>query len=867
MDKSVFDLNQAFVALEPDDFSFAELDEAKTSERQAKREARRARVIEAAVALRSEGIAVHPLYPKSKRPRGQGKKGTNWSKDPVLTVDQLRTAIRLREGIGARLGENSKIVWCEGKPNEQTLYPIAFDFDLWDASLKSEAYAALDKLFPEHREAPCVISGSRRGSRHFYALTEAPVGSRPLLSSTKTVIGADGVAHAAWSFAVYSTRSNIVLPPSIHPVTGFEYEWDPSRPNLAEQLDWRTIPIIPQAVVDAWPEKPGASAKGKPGREPGSAPKDRWEAVNAAALADIAAWACEVFPDGRWSSGAWRITSEALGRAYQEDLSIHCDGIKDFGPQKENEERIGLSPIWLLRRHFTVNAEGELEPVQVEDWTAESKDPKGGSSDELGAWLAKQLGMDFDALRTKDEPKIEFEDETAGDPAGKPKPSDKSKKGKGKKSNPSKQEGGFCVYPDLTEDGNPKQGSAANVKAAMGHLGIKVWYDEWLRKAVVEGLRASTTLDDPGITELWGRINNLGYLTKEGLVSRAALYYALQDRRNPLKEWLDSLKWDGVKRIERLFVDYAGAKDTPYHRALGELLPIAMVRRVRQPGYKFDQFIMTRGDQNLAKGMFWQTLAGGLDYFSESFSFKLPEKEIIEQTSGKWLIEAAELDGLHASENRSTKAKISRQVDHARLAFERGTATAYPRHFVIVGTTNEYAILTDRTGNRRYDIVDVTAIDIEKLKQDREQLFAEAAERERTHGYLVVPPEVRAEAEAVRDASMVRDTFADDIEMALEDKYGFISTSTLMAAAGLSSSHSQRLNPKFQAALGDVAQRLGWQPRQLDRKGFLRSRGFLRIGPNQEGTRQVDRKEQWIVIDGDGDEIQPAGKDSANVRP
>ncbi len=410
---------------------------------------------------------------------------------------------------------------------------------------------------------------------------------------------------------------------------------------------------------------------------------------------------------------------------------------------------------------------------------------------------------------------------------------------------------GKIRWPDLTKDQTPKATSIANVKAAFDHLGIHPWHNDFTNIPEIEGAAGRHVLDDHGVSEVWRRCNEIRFFATDAFIAKAWKALARLDRRHPIRDWLDGLVWNGTKRLERLFIDYAGAPDTPYNRALGILIGVAMVRRIRQPGYKFDHVILLRGPQDIAKSLFWQTLASPA-YFTDDFDFSLSSKEIIEQTARKWVIEVAEMKGMTPKQIGHIRALITRQVDSSRLAYGVGMAQDFPRHFVVVGTINEHAILHDQHGNRRFDIIDVTKIDIEALKRDREQILAEACVLEKTYGYLVLPDAVKPDAKAMQDEALVRDNMADDIEDALASRYGFVARDDIYDhVLTITKTHSKRNDREIARVIKETVSRLGWKETQLN--NARRTRGYARLGPDGEGKTE-DRKgsPRWekVIING-----------------
>jgi predicted P-loop ATPase len=158
---------------------------------------------------------------------------------------------------------------------------------------------------------------------------------------------------------------------------------------------------------------------------------------------------------------------------------------------------------------------------------------------------------------------------------------------------------------------------------------------------------------------------------------------------------------------------------------------IAAVRRVRQPGCKFDELLVLESAQGRFKSSALRVLCPDESWFSDDLPLGVDSKLVIERTSGCWLLEAAELHGHRGKEAEAVKAFLSRQTDGpVRLAYGRLPVTV-PRQFVIIGTTNSSAeYLKDATGARRFWPVAVSGFDVAALGRDRDQLWAEAAARE-----------------------------------------------------------------------------------------------------------------------------------------
>jgi hypothetical protein len=198
--------------------------------------------------------------------------------------------------------------------------------------------------------------------------------------------------------------------------------------------------------------------------------------------------------------------------------------------------------------------------------------------------------------------------------------------------------------------------------------------------------------------------------------------------RKIVREYLNALVWDQKPRIERWLIDYAGAADTEYVRAVSRKVLIAAVRRARQPGCKFDSMLILESPQGTGKSRALRILAVEDAWFADKLP--LDAREILETTEGKWIVEMSELSLLSPEDVGALKMCLSRQHDEARLAYQ-ATVSRVPRQFLIVGTMNETeSVLQEPTGNRRFLWVRVQRFDLERLRTDRDQLWAEAAAAE-----------------------------------------------------------------------------------------------------------------------------------------
>ena len=222
---------------------------------------------------------------------------------------------------------------------------------------------------------------------------------------------------------------------------------------------------------------------------------------------------------------------------------------------------------------------------------------------------------------------------------------------------------------------------------------------------------------------------------------------------HPVREYLDSCTWDGVPRVETLLVDYLGAEDNAYTRAVTRKALVAAVARIYRPGCKFDYMLTLRGRQGLGKSAIIAKLGG--QWFSDTFS-TMQGKEAYEQVMGVWLMEVGELAGMRKAEAETIKLYISKQTDRFRPAYGR-RLQEFPRQCIFIGTTNETQFLRDSTGNRRFWVVDTPntpARDLwaELTPEKVRLIWGEAVNLYRSGEELYLPRELEAVAREVQEA-------------------------------------------------------------------------------------------------------------------
>lgn len=251
---------------------------------------------------------------------------------------------------------------------------------------------------------------------------------------------------------------------------------------------------------------------------------------------------------------------------------------------------------------------------------------------------------------------------------------------------------------------------------------------------------------------------------EDGIVAVAAM-----DTFHPVTDWLATLRHDGTERLDRWLVDAFGSPEDAYHSAIGAKLLIAAVRRVRQPGCKFDHMPVFEGAQGIGKSTAVARLFN--PWFSDQVPPALESKDAAMSVQGIWCLEFAEIEQVVRAEVETIKAFLSRSTDRFRPPFGR-RVQSFPRQSVCIGTTNSDEYLRDATGNRRFWPIKCAYADPQWVADTREQLWAEAAARESAgEVHWLAEEEQRASAIVEQAARLESDIWTDRIADALDSSF------------------------------------------------------------------------------------------------
>jgi predicted P-loop ATPase len=327
------------------------------------------------------------------------------------------------------------------------------------------------------------------------------------------------------------------------------------------------------------------------------------------------------------------------------------------------------------------------------------------------------------------------------------------------------------------------------------------------------------------------------------VVSRSVTAVARDIRIHPVRDYLNGLAWDGVQRLESWAQTYLGAADTPLNRAFGSMWAISAVARIMQPGAKADHMLILEGPQGARKSTALKVLAGA-DWFTDELA-EIGSKDAAQQMRGVWIIEIAELDAIGRAEVSRIKAFLSRTVDRYRPPYERYVIDV-PRQCVFAGSVNPDTYLRDETGNRRFWPVRCGRIDLDALRRDRDQLWAEAVVRYREGAiWWLHDPALIAMAEAAQATRLQSDAWDDLIEhwLAFERRrvnrgYG--------GYDDWQDEEVERAALLTDVSVGEILeQAIGVEPGRWTKGDQMRVGAYLKAAKWERYQRQKDGSREW----------------------
>lgn len=310
------------------------------------------------------------------------------------------------------------------------------------------------------------------------------------------------------------------------------------------------------------------------------------------------------------------------------------------------------------------------------------------------------------------------------------------------------------------------------------------------------------------------------------VASRSVAAVARNVRVHPVRDYLDGLRWDGVPRLDRWTVTHLGAEDAALNRAFGALWMISAVARIMRPGCKADHMLILEGPQGARKSTALKALASEA-WFTDELA-EIGSKDAAQQMRGVWIIEFAELDAISRAEVSRIKAFLTRTTDRYRPPYGRYVIEA-PRQCVFAGSVNPDAYLRDETGNRRFWPVRCGDIDVPALLRDRDQLWAEAAQRHRQGAvWWITDPALIETARAEQEDRYQSDAWESLIERWLafdrrRENHGGIGYDDWRET------ERERPAPLADVSIGEIlAEAIGLEPGRWSRADQMRVAAYLK---------------------------------------
>ena len=310
-------------------------------------------------------------------------------------------------------------------------------------------------------------------------------------------------------------------------------------------------------------------------------------------------------------------------------------------------------------------------------------------------------------------------------------------------------------------------------------------------------------------------------------VIQAVMVVARESAFHPVRDYFESLVWDGVPRLATWPQTYLGVKDSPYVQAIGPRFLISAVARIYKPGERVDHVLVLEGPQGEKKSTSVRILAPKPEWVADQLSV-VTNKDAKMEVAGAMLIEIPEMEAVTRATSSGMKRFITNHTDRFRPPYGKVLIT-WPRQCVFIGTLNPIrgeGYLKDPTGARRFWPLVCGEIDLVGIERDRDQLWAEAVHQFKARApWWLETPELEALATAEQDARRARDDWELPIEAYVEGKTE-VTIRQVMKGALDSVSHSGEIR-----VARILKQRLHFKQYRPNKKGSSRRPCYRRDLP------------------------------------
>lgn len=405
-------------------------------------------------------------------------------------------------------------------------------------------------------------------------------------------------------------------------------------------------------------------------------------------------------------------------------------------------------------------------------------------------------------------------------------------------------------WPVLNEKFRPIPSHPKNVRHALSRLAVDAQRNLFTKADEFKGAGLDgRDLNDIAEILCSRFVHDLDFVAVPAAIKRELLAISHENPYHPVVDYLDGLEWDGTPRIDTWLATYCGVVDSELNREFASKLLIAGVRRIKQPGVKFDTMLVLEGSQGAGKSRLAQLLAVRPEWFCGSLDLTSDDKTKAELLARAWIVECQELEGLNKSTSQNLKRFLSTPTDTFRRAYSRD-AGEYHRHCIILGTTNEGAYLRDLTGNRRIWPVLVKHINLAGFGADVNQLWAEAVVREAAGEAITLSQHLWAAAAELQGQRMVEDAYADVLGDNFGEVVGRVSMDSVKLLLGLDTA---RMSSTDTRRIKAVMAGLGWEHgahrlHDLGRGEKIQRKGFARGSPDERKVEFIARRSEGGVV-------------------
>lgn len=638
-------------------------------------------ILDSAKQLFELGFAIHWIRPRSKIPVKSG-----WTSGPRDDWATLKKEYKKGYNVGVRLGKASKI-------NGLYLGVIDCDVKSKDPKHCAEMLGVVETLLSG--EEPQVLSGRGNGSRHFYVLSKEPLAPRRITQSPDIVKVSmpseeprrkeleslskkeikEGVRlRAAWEVCIMGEGQQVVLPPSVHPDSGKPYVW---KVDVAA-LD--TTPTFKAPLGEA-------------------IEKNQRQVLN-----DFKAVEVDLIS----STLPERVIDQIINGANVEDRSAALFGVAAQMVRHGFKENEILSVLTDDTNYLGVAAFDHAKTksrLKAAEWV------KRYTLDKARASVA--AANDFKEIAVIEDTKSLEEMEKLADESAGGEWKNKIERNLQTKKPLNTMQNLILIIKNCVEEGDFLGRDEFN------HADIWLKVTPWGSRVGSPVVNGDLIL----VKEYLGKKFRLESSIEK--ILEVLTFLAMKNRFHPVREYLSGLEWDGVERLDSWLKDYLGAVgDKKYLKAVGRKTLVAMVKRIYEPGCKFDHVLILEGEQGIGKSTTARILSD--PWFSDSL-INIGDKDAVMNMQGVWVYELGELSAMSRYDVNLLKEFITRQTDKIRPPYGR-LSEIFPRQCIFIGTTNNDEYLKDQTGNRRFWPVKVGRLKRRDLIRDREQLLAEAFE-------------------------------------------------------------------------------------------------------------------------------------------